>query len=212
DYLLGRASELAADLGTEVARLLATTITHLCEGQLPALESAYDPTRTIEGYERSITGKTAALLATACRIGALVADLPRPIVESLTEFGIAYGMAFQVVDDILDLTATDEQLGKPAGNDLVDGIYTLPVIHSLADPAVGPELRPLLTSTIDNADRDRARELVRSGGGVQIALDVAQSWADKSAATLSGLPDTPGARALRAASTDLIERASSASH
>ncbi|MEM9204543.1 MAG: polyprenyl synthetase family protein, partial [Actinomycetota bacterium] len=95
DYLLGRASELAAALGTEVAGLLATTITQLCEGQILELESAYDPARSVERYERSITGKTASLLATACRIGAIVGELPRPMVESLTEFGLAYGMAFQ---------------------------------------------------------------------------------------------------------------------
>ena len=207
DYLLGRASELAADLGTEVAGLLATTITQLCEGQILELESAYDPNRTVERYERSITGKTASLLATACRIGALVGEVPRPVVESLTEFGMAYGMAFQVVDDILDIVATDEQLGKPAGNDLIEGIYTLPVIHALADDAVATDLRPLLTRDITLGQRDRARELIRASSGVRTALDVAQGWADKAAGTLTDLPDTPGARALRAASDDLIARA-----
>ncbi len=207
DYLLGRASELAADLGTEVAGLLATTITQLCEGQILELESAYDPNRTVERYERSITGKTASLLATACRIGALVGEVPRPVVESLTEFGMAYGMAFQVVDDILDIVATDEQLGKPAGNDLIEGIYTLPVIHALADDAVATDLRPLLTRDITLEQRDQARELIRASSGVRTALDVAQGWADKAAGTLTDLPDTPGARALRAASDDLIARA-----
>ncbi len=207
DYLLGRASELAADLGTEVAGLLATTITQLCEGQILELESAYDPNRTVERYERSITGKTASLLATACRIGALDGEVPRPVVESLTEFGLAYGMAFQVVDDILDIVATDEQLGKPAGNDLIEGIYTLPVIHALADDAVATDLRPLLTRDITLDQRDRARELIRASSGVRTALDVAQGWADKAAGTLTDLPDTPGARALRAASDDLIARA-----
>jgi len=207
DYLLGRSSELAADLGTEVAGILATTITELCEGQILELESAYKTDRTIDTYERSISGKTASLLATACRIGAIVGDLPRPVVEAMTEFGKAYGMAFQVVDDILDIIATDEQLGKPAGNDLVEGIYTLPVIHALSDPSIEPELRPLLTATITIEERDRARELVRGSDGVQISLDVAQSWADKAAATLTDLPDTPGARALRAAADHLIERA-----
>ena len=163
--------------------------------------------RSIDAYERSISGKTASLLATACRIGAIVGDLPRPAVEAMTEFGKAYGMAFQVVDDILDIIATDEQLGKPAGNDLVEGIYTMPVIHTLADPNLGPQLRPLLTADITPADRDRARELVRESDGVTVALDVAQSWADKAAATLTDLPDTPGARALRAAADHLIERA-----
>ncbi|MCH1434766.1 MAG: polyprenyl synthetase family protein [Acidimicrobiales bacterium] len=207
DYLLGRASELAADLGTEVAGLLATTITQLCEGQILELESAYDPNRTVERYERSITGKTASLIATACRIGALVGEVPRPVVESLTEFGMAYGMAFQVVDDILDIVATDEQLGKPAGNDLIEGIYTLPVIHALADDAVATDLRPLLTRDITLEQRDQARELIRASSGVRTALDVAQGWADKAAGTLTDLPDTPGARALRAASDDLIARA-----
>jgi heptaprenyl diphosphate synthase len=208
DYLLGRASELAAALGTEVAGLLATTITQLCEGQILELESAYDPNRTVERYERSITGKTASLLSTACRIGAIVGGLPRPVVESLTEFGLAYGMAFQVVDDILDVVATDEQLGKPAGNDLIEGIYTLPVIHALTDDHVGGELRPLLTRGITIEQRDQARELIRASNGVRTALDVAQGWADKAAATLTDLPDTPGAKALRAASDDLIARAS----
>ena len=107
---------------------------------------------------------------------------------------------------VVDIIATDEQLGKPAGNDLVEGIYTLPVIHSLADPVVARELRPLLTPAITTEERDRARDLVRDSEGVTIALDVARTWADKAAATLSALPDTPGARALRAASDHLIER------
>lgn len=207
DYLLGRSSEIAAELGTEVAGILATTITELCEGQILELESAYKPGRTIDTYERSISGKTASLLATACRVGAIVGELPRPVVEAMTEFGKAYGMAFQVVDDILDIIATDDQIGKPAGNDLVEGIYTLPVIHALDDTAVADELRSLLTPTITIPERDRARELVRSTDGVRIALDAAQSWADKAAATLTDLPDTPGARALRAAADHLIERA-----
>ena len=125
---LGVAS--AAALGTEVAGLLATTITQLCDGQIQELQTQFDPSRSVDAYERSITGKTASLLGTSCRIGALVGGLPRPVVESLTEFGLAYGMAFQVVDDLLDVVATDEQLGKPAGNDLVEGTYTLPTLNT----------------------------------------------------------------------------------
>jgi len=208
DYLLGRASELAAALGTEVAALLASTITQLCEGQILELESAYDRHRTVELYERSISGKTASLLAAACRIGALVNDLPRPITESLTEFGLSYGMAFQIVDDILDIVATDQQLGKPAGNDLLEGIYTLPTLHALSDERIADELAELLTPDITSEQRDRARDLIRASSGLQTSLDVARGWADKAAGTLTDLPDTPGARALRAASDDLIHRAS----
>ncbi len=207
DYLLGRSSEIAAELGTEVAGLLATTITELCEGQILELESAYRIERTIETYQRSISGKTASLLSAACRIGAIVADHPRPVIDAMTEFGHAYGMAFQIVDDILDIIATDEQLGKPAGNDLIEGIYTLPVIHALTEESIADDLRPLLTPSITEAERDAARQLIRKGEGVTIALDEARSWADKAASTLTELPDTPGAQALRAASDHLIERA-----
>lgn len=207
DYLLGRSSEIAAELGTEVAGLLATTITELCEGQILELESAYRVDRSIETYHRSISGKTASLLAAACRIGAIVGGLPRPVVESMTEFGHAYGVAFQIVDDILDIIATDDQLGKPAGNDLIEGIYTLPVIHALTDAEIAGQLRPLLTSSITPEERDAARALVRQSDGVTTALDEARSWADKAAGTLTDLPDTPGARALRAAADHLIERA-----
>ena len=206
DYLLGRASELAAALGTEVAGLLATTITELCTGQILELESAYRADRTFDQYQRSISGKTSSLLATTCRIGAIVADIPRPTIDALTEFGRAYGMAFQIVDDIFDIIATDEQLGKPSGNDLLEGIYTLPVIYSLRDPGVGGELRSLLCRDITIEQRDRARELTRKGGGVELAVDTAETWATKADAALSDLPDTTGATALRAAAHHLMER------
>ncbi len=206
DYLLGRASELAAALGTEVAGLLATTITELCTGQILELESVHNADRTFEQYQRSISGKTSSLLATSCRIGGIVADIPRPTIDALSEFGRAYGMAFQIVDDILDIIATDEQLGKPAGTDLLEGIYTLPVIYSLGDPGVAAELRSLLRSGITVEERDRARELTRLGGGVALAVEVAETWANKADAALSDLPDTTGAAALRAAGHHLLER------
>ena len=100
-----------------MAGLLAATIGRLCEGEVRELQDAYQVARTEEAYLASIEGKTASLLSSACRIGAIVADLPRPEIDALTEFGLAYGMAFQIVDDILDVVATDEQLGKPAGHD-----------------------------------------------------------------------------------------------
>jgi len=207
DYLLGRASEIAADLGTEVAGLLATTITQLCEGQILELESTYDAERSVDKYLSSITGKTASLLGTACRIGAIVAELPRNTIDALTEFGISYGMAFQVVDDILDVIATDEQIGKPAGNDMIEGIYTLPVIHSMKHPTVGPELHKILGGPITVEQRDHARDLVKAGGGVEIALEVARTWADRAGEAVVDLPDTPGASALRAAADQIIDRA-----
>ena len=207
DYLLGKASEIAAALGTEVAKLLATTITRLCEGQIIELEDAWKIDRSEERYERTIAGKTAALLSCSCRIGASVAQLPSPAVEALGQFGLAYGMAFQIVDDILDLVATDSQLGKPAGNDMTEGVYTLPVIRALADTRGSDELRSILGGHIDASQRDRAAELVRSTAGVPEARETARAWADKAQAALASLPDTLATAALRKAADHLVASA-----
>ena len=141
DFLLSRASEIAASLGTEVAGLLARTIGWLCEGEIEQLRHTYDIDRPEDSYFVSIQGKTASLYGTAARIGGIVAGLDRPTIEALTAWGNAFGMVFQIVDDILDITDTTEQLGKPAGHDLVEGVYTLPVLRTLAmERGVGDEL------------------------------------------------------------------------
>ncbi len=205
DYLLARASEIAASLGTEVAGLLANTIARLCEGQVRELQDNYNVDRTEADYLVSIEGKTASLLATSTRIGAIVADLPRDTIDTLTSFGHSYGMAFQVADDILDVSATDEQLGKPSGNDLVEGVYTLPVLRALQGDA-GPRLREILGAPIDSAARDEARDLVRVGTGVQQALEVAQGYADQAVAALAAVDGTPAQPSLQAATDHLLAR------
>ena len=175
DLLLARASEIAARLGVEVAELLAATIGRLCEGQIRELKDIYNVDRTLEDYRGSIAGKTAALFATACRVGALVGEQSEEQTELLTVFGHQYGMAFQVVDDILDLVATDEQLGKPSGHDLVEGVYTLPVLETL-DGSGGDELRSLLGQPLDDTQRETARSIVRANGAIPSAIDQAERY------------------------------------
>jgi len=191
DYLLARASSLAARLGTEVTALLADTIAELCRGQAREHRDAFSLERSIKGYEACIDGKTASLLATSARMGALAADLPREHVDALTNFARNFGMAFQIRDDLLDITGTDEELGKPAGNDLVEGVYTLPVIYALREPGIGDELRALLGGPIDTPERDKARDLVRSSTGVRTAEDAGREWARMATAELALLPNSP---------------------
>ncbi|NCZ67665.1 MAG: heptaprenyl diphosphate synthase, partial [Acidimicrobiia bacterium] len=97
--------------------MLARTIGRLCEGQVEELRHTYDRNRTVPSYLVSIEGKTASLFATSARIGSLIAGHPRAVTDALTNVANAYGMVFQIVDDVLDIVATDEQLGKPAGHD-----------------------------------------------------------------------------------------------
>ncbi len=232
DFLLATASEIAASLGTEVAGLLASTIARLCEGQVRELQSMFDPGRTEDAYLASISGKTASLFAAACRIGGIVGELDRPQIEAVTDFGHHYGLAFQMVDDVLDLIATDEQLGKPAGNDLVEGVYTLPIIRALGLDG-GDELRELLTQPgatssaraiaeaataghepgVDEIVEptplgpdavDRARKLARTSGGVDSALDTAREQVDAAVAALAPFNGSEAAGSLAGAAQHLL--------
>ncbi len=204
DFLLARASEMAASLGVEVAGLLARTIGRLCEGQLLELRYAFDLSRTEELYLRSIDGKTASLLGASCRIGGIVADIPREHTDALTTFGHSYGMAFQIVDDVLDLVSTEAEMGKPTGHDLEEGVYTLPVLYSLDGPH-GAELRSLLGGAIDTDARERAAEIVRDGEGIPRAIRRAGEFADQGREALRTLPDSPGVVGLWAAADYLLD-------
>src|SRR5262252_1255352 len=131
DYLLAQASALAASLGAEVAALLANTIGELCRGEVLELQHLFDTERTEESYLSAIEGKTASLMATSCRVGGMVSGVSASTLDALTQFGHHLGMCFQIVDDVLDITRTEAELGKPAGNDVHEGVYTLPVIYAL---------------------------------------------------------------------------------
>ena len=136
---------------------MAATIGELCRGQVLELQHLFDVTRTEESYLSSIEGKTASLMATASRIGAMVSNVSADSLDALTQFGHHLGMCFQVVDDVLDVTRTEAELGKPAGNDVHEGVYTLPVIYAIAR---SEELRAaraqarVAAGTRGRADRD----------------------------------------------------------
>ena len=209
DFLLAKASEIAASLGTEVAGLLARTIGRLCEGQILELRHTYNVARPMDAYLASIDGKTASLYGTAARIGGLVSGFDRGHVDALTAYGDPYGMVFQVVDDVLDVTATDEQLGKPAGHDMVEGVYTLPVILTLA--AGGPaasELNGILGKPLDHAEREKVLDIVRSNGGVKKAIEQARSFVAKAHDACNALPSTTRVGAMRDAPVALLDSVS----
>lgn len=182
DFLLARASQIAAPLGIEVAELLAGTIGEICKGEVRELQSAFDVTRDIGSYMEAITGKTAALMATSCRIGALVAGLERPSIEALTSFGQHLGVIFQIVDDVLDVQATQEELGKPAGNDILEGVYTLPVILALEESA---PLREVLGRPLAPEELDFARALVKRAGVWQRVKAVATTHTTRAISALN---------------------------
>ncbi len=205
DFLLARASEIAASLGTEVAALLARTIGRLCEGQIEELRHTYNVARPLESYLSSISGKTASLYSTAARIGGLVSKFDRGLVNALTAYGEAFGMVFQIVDDVLDLSATDAQLGKPSGHDMVEGVYTLPVLFTLANGGVpASELADVLGKPLNVAERDKALSIVRSNGGIEAAIELAEMYVEAAEEACQDLPNTAATVALRFAPNALL--------
>ncbi len=205
DFLLAKASEIAASLGTEVAGLLAATIGRLCEGEIRELQSAFQIHRTEDDYYASVEGKTSALFATAARIGALVAGHDRDLVDAATTYGLRLGTAFQIVDDILDLTASEAELGKPTGHDLFEGVYTLPVLLTLShDSVASGELRDLLGRPVEGIELEKALGIVRSNGGIPGAAAAARAQVDAAVHELDAFPATPAIDAMRAGAVHLV--------
>jgi heptaprenyl diphosphate synthase len=184
DYLLSRSAGIAAALGTEIAGLLAMTLGQLCQGQIVEVRSCFRTDRTEDDYFAAIAGKTAALMSTSCRIGTLTSGARRDEVDAFTRFGRALGMVFQLRDDVLDVVADDGELGKPPGQDLAEGVYTLPVLLALRDPDAGPELRTLLGQPLGQPEREKARSIVSESKAIGATVAVARRHiADALAAT-----------------------------
>lgn len=205
DFLLARAAGIAASLGSEAASLLAHTLGRMCEGQVAEVHAMFDPNRPEHAYMTAIAGKTASLTACACQIGALTAGLGGMDQEALGTFGEAFGMVFQIRDDILDVVASDEDLGKEAGQDLANGIYTLPVLIALADPDVGPELRSLLGVPLEPSGRLAARALVAESGAIAGAVREARRWAEIASDAVSRLGNGSAVRALARLPHELMD-------
>ena len=201
DYLMARSAAIAADLGTEVAGLLARTLAWLTRGQVSEVRTSFSVQRTEAEYYEAIEGKTASLMSSSCRVGALTAHLSSQETEGLAEFGRCFGMIYQLRDDILDIIATDNQLGKPAGQDLAEGIYNLPTLFALRDANVGDQLRGILGQSLDDEDRERARKLVVATDGIERTIDAAQSFLARAHDALEAVPD----EALRRGFSSLIE-------
>jgi heptaprenyl diphosphate synthase len=197
DYLFARASEISADLGPDICRLLAHTIAVLCDGQIREVDATRRLERTEGEYLEVIRRKTAALIATSCRLGGLLSDATEADVETLRAFGESLGLAFQLSDDVMDFTASQRELGKEPGQDLREGVYTLPVLHALHDGPDRDELRDLLAVGAPEGERlDRALAIVRGGGSIEHARGAVGEEVRRAVGLAMRLPDGAARHAL----------------
>ena len=205
DYLMARSAAIAADLGVEIASLLAHTLAWLTRGQVSEVRTAFQTSRSEADYYEAIEGKTASLMASSARVGAVVAKRPANEVDALTTYGRCFGMIFQLRDDILDMTAVDGQLGKPAGQDLAEGIYTLPAIRAMADPVVGEQVRALLGRPLNDEEREAARQAVVATDGLAYTMSAAQAFYAEANDALAQLSDSDLRDSLARLMTALLE-------
>ncbi|WP_216898816.1 polyprenyl synthetase family protein [Nocardia alni] len=197
-------ARILAELGQREVLAAMTVGEQMCEGMMIEAADLYGASRTEQSYLDGIDGKTAALLSLACRVGAMQTGRDEADEQALAMFGRQFGMAYQLFDDILDLTSTAAEMGKPVNSDLPEGIYTLPVIRAAARDG---DLARLLRRTMTGEEAARARELVIASGAVDEARTLADTFMDRADGHLAALRAHPGARrAMSAYTRSVLDR------
>ena len=190
DYIFARAAKLAADTDhLLLMKLFAETLAVIVNGELTQLFTARGLTSR-ENYYKRIYAKTASLIEMATRTAAMVSPVDETVVESMRVYGYNLGMAFQIVDDVLDFTGEQGEVGKPVGSDLLQGLVTLPAIY-YAEAHPGDQDVICLTSGCysEHERMDRLVQAVRKSPGIKNSLDEAQEYIKKALQQLAGMPD-----------------------
>lgn len=179
DYIFARAFALIATegYGGYILKRLSELVCKLSIGEIIQNEMIYKASRDLDAYYERIQKKTADFLEICCELGAVVGGLDPADAKALARYGHAIGMAFQITDDILDILQTEEQIGKPAGNDIRQGIVTLPVIRALSVSSDAKELETIVTNRkMTDEDVRRALAIVRETDGVDFAMKRADDY------------------------------------
>jgi octaprenyl-diphosphate synthase len=208
DFLLSKALSLAVTTNQlRVLKVLAQTTTMMAEGEILQLLHTSNLKINEQEYLEVVNRKTAILMSAACQIGAILGDVPPEQEEALTQFGLNLGITFQVVDDILDFTGNEQEMGKPIGNDLKEGRITLPVIHALAQAT--PEDHEKLAEMARNLKPElipELRHLLDKYGSLDHARNLAREFTLKAQANLEAFPPVPEKAYFRAFTEELLDR------
>ncbi|WP_432868977.1 polyprenyl synthetase family protein [Microbispora rosea] len=207
DYLFAQASEILADLGSELIRIQARTFSRLVRGQIRETIGPAEGGDAIAHYISVLADKTGSLIATSGRFGAMLAGAPADVVERLTDACEAIGVAWQLGDDLIDVAAPTADSGKTPGTDLREGVHTLPVLYALtSDDPADARLRTLLSGPVAEQDVEETLTLLRAHRAMDQAREELTRWIDRAKAALAGLPDIPARTALVALCDYVVER------
>ena len=190
DFLFARSSRILADLGPEAVRIQAHTFERLCTGQIRETIGPREGQDPVAHHLDVVADKTGSLIAASGRYGALMSGAPDDVVEIMTAFGERIGVAFQLADDLVDITSESMQSGKTPGTDLREGIPTLAALVALTSTdAADARLQDLVSRPLpDDAEHAEALELLRAHPALDVARAEARRWSDLARECLEPLP------------------------
>lgn len=188
DYILARALEIITSLdNVEAHKILSKTMVELSIGEIEQIRDKYNYEQSLTNYFRRIKRKTALLIAASCQLGGIAADVPDDIHNKLAKFGYYAGMAFQITDDILDFTSTEEKLGKPVGEDLLQGNITLPALIAMKDPNVKEEIVKV-NEYMAPDELHSVIELIKETDAIEKSMQISNLYLQKAHGVLKELP------------------------
>ncbi|WP_083995406.1 heptaprenyl diphosphate synthase component II [Caryophanon latum] len=198
DFIFARALQSLAHIEQPIIhQVLAHTMVELCNGEVIQIEDKFQLNQNIKTYFRRIKRKTALLIESSCYMGALAAGVSQKDAMHLKRFGYFVGMSYQIIDDILDFTATDKELGKPAGSDLLNGNITLPVIYMQNDPRIQAYVEQIQTGQLTEQERQHMLTLVRNSEAIAKASAISERYLQKALHEIDQLPKHPMRKKLR---------------
>ena len=205
DFLFSRASDILADLGPEAVRIQARTFERLVTGQIRETVGPADGEDAVDHHLQVLADKTGSLIATSAQFGAMFAGCDEVVIDTVTRYGERIGVAFQLADDIVDLTSDSADSGKTPGTDLKEGVPTLAALIVLREGRPG-RLQELLSRPLSDDEVVEALGLLRSHEALEQARAVARQWADDARACLEPLPEGPARQALASVCDYVVNR------
>ncbi|BDH61388.1 heptaprenyl diphosphate synthase component II [Lysinibacillus sp. PLM2] len=198
DYIFARALEYVTSIENQaVHKILAHTMVEICNGEVIQIEDKFRLNQNIKDYFRRIKRKTALLIESSCELGAIVGGAEPEVVRHLKRFGYYVGMSYQIIDDILDFTSTDKQLGKPAGSDLLQGNITLPILLLKDQPKIQKFITAASNGFVTEDERLEMLEVVRNSDAIKKATLVSNQYLLKALKEVEALPNIPMKKKLR---------------
>jgi len=208
DFLFAMAGRFATDTGNlRAVNLFTQALENISRGELKQGFSAFKLEQTYEDYIERIAGKTAALFAMATESGAVLSQAPEECVQRLKEYGYNMGIAFQIVDDILDFVSTEQEMGKPVASDLAQGTLTLPSLLLIQKHTQENPVKRLFKNEGDKQKNiDQAVAMVSESGFIEESYRVAGEYKEKACRNLEQLPDKPARQSLLALAEYIMRR------